>query len=111
MILRGKTKPLYTPHVDCGDHVVVINAEKVRLTGKKWDDKVYLRHTTYPGGQRSMSPKEMMVKDPRRMIEFAVKGMLPKNSLGRQLFTNLHVYAGSEHPHQGQNPEPIELRY
>lgn len=108
-ILRGKTKTNFTPHVDCGDNVIVINAEKIRLTGKKMTDKVYTRHTGYPGGQRFATPRELMAKDGRRVIEMAVKGMLPKGRLGRRLFTNLYVYAGAEHPHAAQSPKTIEL--
>ena len=109
VILRGKHKPYYTPHVDCGDNVIVINADKIRLTGNKWTQKQYIRHTGYPGGQRSLSARAMMERDPRRMVEMAVKNMLPKNRLGRKLYSNLYVYAGAEHPHQGQNPETLEL--
>ena len=108
-VLRGKTKPCYTPHVDCGDNVIVINAEKIRLTGKKLTDKVYVRHTGYPGGQRFATPKEVLAKHPIRIIEHAVKGMLPKNRLGRTLYANLHVYAGAEHPHQAQQPKVVSL--
>ncbi len=103
-IIRGKNKPNYTPHVDCGDNVIVINAEKIRLTGKKMDDKVYIRHTGYPGGQRFRTPREVLTKNPRGVVEAAVKGMLPKNRLGSKLYTNLYVYAGSEHPHEAQQP-------
>jgi large subunit ribosomal protein L13 len=108
-VLRGKNKPSFTPHVDCGDNVIVINAEKVRLTGNKMNDKVYIRHTGHPGGQRETTPRQMLAKDPRRIIEHAVKGMLPKNRLGRRLFTNLHVYAGSEHPHAAQQPKEVKF--
>ncbi len=108
-ILRGKHKPIFTPHVDTGDNVIIINAEKVRLTGKKLTDKVYVRHTGYPGGQRTTTPKEVLQKHPERLIEMAVKGMLPKNRLGRQMFKKLHVYVGPEHPHQGQKPIPLNL--
>lgn len=108
--LRGKTKPYYTPHVDCGDNVIVINAEKIRLTGKKMTDKVYVRHTGYPGGQRFATPKEVLATHPIRVIEHAVKGMLPKNRLGRALYRNLHVYAGTEHPHQAQQPKVVSLK-
>jgi large subunit ribosomal protein L13 len=108
-ILRGKNKPSFTPHADCGDHVIVINADKVRLTGNKMTDKVYVRHTGYPGGQRFSTPREVLAKNPRGVIEAAVKGMLPKNRLGRRLFTNLHVYAGTEHPHAAQQPKEIKL--
>lgn len=109
-LLRGKHKPLYTPHADCGDNVVVINAEKVHLTGKKWDEKVYVRYTGYPGGQRFATPKEMMAKHPTAMIEMAVRGMLPKNRLGREVYRNLYVYAGTEHQQQAQQPKPYELK-
>jgi large subunit ribosomal protein L13 len=108
-ILRGKHKPSFTPHVDCGDNVIVINADKVRLTGKKMTDKVYIRHTGYPGGQRFATPREVLEKFPPRVIEAAVKGMLPKNSLGRRLFTNLRVYAGTEHPHAAQQPKEVKF--
>lgn len=108
-ILRGKNKPGFTPHVDCGDNVIVINAEKVKLTGKKLTDKVYVRHTGYPGGQRFASPADYLAKRPEFLIEKAVKGMLPKNRLGAVLLKNLKVYAGGEHPHAGQNPKEIKL--
>jgi large subunit ribosomal protein L13 len=108
-ILRGKHKPNFTPHVDCGDNVIVINAGKVRLTGKKWDDKVYVRHTGYPGGQRISTPKLLMEKSEIIMVEKSVRGMLPKNRLGRKLYTNLYVYAGPEHPHSAQQPKEITL--
>ena len=107
MIIRGKTKPDFTPNVDCGDNVIVINADKVKLTGNKLSDKVYVRYTGYPGGQRFISPKELLAKHPTRIIEKAVRGMLPKNRLGKALFGNLHVYAGAEHPHAAQNPTAI----
>jgi large subunit ribosomal protein L13 len=109
-ILRGKHKPNFTPHVDCGDNVIVINAEKVRLTGKKWNDKVYVRHTGYPGGQRISTPKMLMEKSPITLVEKAVRGMLPKNRLGRKLYTNLYVYAGSEHPHSAQQPKEVNIK-
>jgi len=109
IIIRGKHKPDYTPHVDCGDHVIVVNAEKVRLTGNKWNDKQYVSYTGYPGGQRFITPKKLMDKHPRRMLEKAVRGMLPKNRLGDALIRNLYVYAGPEHPHAAQNPESINL--
>ena len=108
-ILRGKHKPSFTPNADCGDNVIVINADKVRFTGKKLTDKVYLRHTGYPGGQRFASPREVLAKNPKGIVESAVKGMLPKNRLGRRLFTNLYVYAGSEHPHAAQQPKEIKF--
>ncbi len=109
MLLRGKYKPNYTPHVDCGDNIVIINAEKIVLTGKKWSDKSYIRHTGYPGGQRSLSAQEMFDKDPTRLIERAVKGMLPKNKLGSALFRNLYVYVGSEHKQEAQKPTLCNL--
>ncbi|WP_397444463.1 50S ribosomal protein L13 [Polaribacter sp. R77954] len=108
-LIRGKYKPNYTPHVDCGDNVVIINAEKIVLTGNKWRDKSYIRHTGYPGGQRSLTATEMFEKDPTRLIEKAVKGMLPKNTLGSALYRNLYVYAGGEHKQQGQEPKAINL--
>lgn len=109
MLIRGKRKPNYTPHVDCGDNVVVINAEKVRLTGKKWTDRQHFSHTGYPGGQRIITPEQMFKKDPTRLIEHAVRGMLPKSRLGRQLFTNLHVYSGTEHQHEAQKPKEVNF--
>lgn len=109
MVIRGKHKPEYTPHVDCGDNVIVINADKVRLTGNKWTDKQYVRHTGHPGGQRFTTPKELMAKHPGRVLEKAVRGMLPKNKLGNALIRNLHVYAGPEHPHEAQNPKPLKF--
>ncbi|MDR2126399.1 MAG: 50S ribosomal protein L13 [Prevotellaceae bacterium] len=109
LILRGKTKPNYTPHVDCGDNVVIINAEKVRLTGKKLTDKVYVRHTGYPGGQRFATPSELLKRKPLAVIEEAIRGMLPKNRLGAQLFRNLHVYAGNEHKQEAQKPKQINI--
>ncbi len=110
-LLRGKHKPYFTPHVDCGDYVVVINADKITLSGNKWEEKQYIRHTGYPGGQRSLTARQLMDRNPIKMVENAVKGMLPKNKLGSQMYRNLKVYAGSEHPHAGQNPEPYELKY
>jgi len=108
-MIRGKHKVNYTPHVDCGDNVIIINAEKIQLSGSKWDQKEYVRHTGYPGGQRFTGARLMMAKKPTSMIEIAVKGMLPKNRLGRMLFRNLYVYAGGEHPHQAQQPQQINL--
>ncbi len=108
-ILRGKHKPGFTPHVDCGDNVIVINAEKVKLTGNKLTDKVYVRHTGYPGGQRFATPKEFLSRKPEFVIQKAVKGMLPKNRLGSALLKNLKVYAGEEHPHAAQTPKEIKL--
>jgi len=108
-LLRGKHKPNFTPHVDCGDNVVVINAEKINLTGKKWTDKSYIRHTGYPGGQRSLTATELFDKDPTRLVENAVKGMLPKNKLGSAIFRNLKVYSGAEHGQEAQKPKVINL--
>jgi large subunit ribosomal protein L13 len=108
-MIRGKHKTNFTPHVDCGDNVIVINAEKIRLTGNKMEEKEYIRHTGYPGGQRFTTPKELLKKNPIAIIEKAVKGMLPRNRLGAVLFKNLHVYAGPEHPHTAQQPKEIKL--
>jgi large subunit ribosomal protein L13 len=108
-IIKGKNKPEYTPHVDCGDNVIVINTDKIRLTGKKWTDKIYLRHTGYPGGQREATPLQLKAKSSTLLIENAVRGMLPKNRLGRALFNNLYVYEGADHPHQAQQPVEIKL--
>lgn len=109
-MLRGKYKTNFTPHMDCGDYVIVINADKVRLTGNKLTDKVYVRHTGYPGGQRFTTPKQLLEKKPIAVIEHAVKGMLPKNKLGSELFRNLHVFAGNEHKHEAQKPKPINIK-
>ena len=109
-IIRGKHKPSYTPHIDCGDNVIVINAEKVKFTGNKLTRKQYISHSGYPGGQKSLTPKQLLAKNPERIFEHAVKGMLPKNRLGRQLFKNLHVYVGKTHPHKEQNPKVLELK-
>ncbi|MGA2823031.1 MAG: 50S ribosomal protein L13 [Bacteroidales bacterium] len=108
-LLRGKLKTNYTPHVDCGDNVIIINAEKVILTGKKMEEKEYVHHTGYPGGQRFTSPRKLLAKKPTAVVEKAIKGMLPKNRLGSVLFRNLYVYAGPEHPHQAQQPKIINL--
>lgn len=108
-IIRGKNKTNFTPHVDCGDYVIVINAEKIKLTGKKLTDKQYLRHTGYPGGERWSTPEELLKKNPASIIEKAVRGMLPKNRLGNAMFKNLYVYAGSEHPHQAQQPTELNI--
>ena len=108
-ILRGKYKTNFTPHVDCGDNVIVINAEKIKLSGNKLEEKTYLRYTGYPGGQRSTTASEMMNKHPERLIEKSVKGMLPKNKLGADLFRNLKVYAGPTHEHEAQKPKAINL--
>jgi large subunit ribosomal protein L13 len=110
LMLRGKHKPSFTPHVDCGDNVIVINAEKVTLTGAKMTDKEYIRHTGYPGGQRIVKADTLMKKHPTRMIEYAVKGMLPKNRLGSAIFRNLYVYEGPEHKHEAQQPKLIDLK-
>ncbi len=109
LLIRGKHKPNFTPHIDCGDNVIVINATKVRLTGNKWDKKKYVSHTGYPGGQRITTPQELQAKFPTRIIERAVKGMLPKNRLGHRLFHNLFVYEGPKHTHAAQNPKSIAL--
>jgi len=108
-IVRGKNKVNFTPHVDCGDNVVIINAEKIQLTGNKWDHKEYVRHTGYPGGQRFTTVKQMLDKNPTEIVRKAVKGMLPKNRLGSALMRNVFIYAGSEHPHQAQKPQKINL--
>jgi large subunit ribosomal protein L13 len=109
-LLRGKHKTNFTPHVDCGDNVIVINAEKVVLTGEKLTDKQYVRHTGYPGGQIFTSAEELLKKNPIGLVENAVRGMLPKNRLGRALFRNMHVYSGISHPHEAQKPKKIELK-
>jgi large subunit ribosomal protein L13 len=109
-ILRGKHKPIYTPHLDTGDHVIVVNASKVALSGNKADQKTYFRHSGFIGGEQHIPFKRMIVKHPERVIELAVKGMLPKNTLGRQMNEKLRVYAGAEHPHQGQNPQPLQIQ-
>lgn len=108
-LLRGKYKPNFTPHVDCGDNVIIINAEKITLSGNKWTDKEYIRYTGYPGGLRKTTPKELIIKKPTAIVERAIKGMLPKNRLGSVLFRNLYVYAGPEHDQQAQKPKEIKL--
>jgi large subunit ribosomal protein L13 len=108
-MLRGKNKTNFTPHVDCGDNVVVINAEKVSLSGTKWTDKEYVRYTGYPGGQKFTTAEAMLKKKPISLVEHAVRGMLPKNRLGRAIYKNMHVYAGTSHPHEAQKPKKIEL--
>jgi len=108
-LLRGKYKPNFTPHVDCGDNVIIINADKVRLTGKKWDDRVFFYHSGYPGGQREVTPKAVFEKSPEKLVERTVKGMLPKTKLGRQMYRNLFVYSGGEHKHEAQQPKGIDL--
>ncbi|QYJ68673.1 50S ribosomal protein L13 [Flavobacterium litorale] len=109
MLLRGKYKPNFTPHVDCGDNVIVINAEKINLTGNKLEEKTYIRHTGYPGGQRTLTAKVVQAKNPAILVEKAVKGMLPKNKLGAELFRNLNVYVGAEHKHDAQKPKTVNL--
>ena len=109
-LIRGKHKPNFTPHVDCGDNVIVINAEKIKLSSGKMETKEYVRHTGYPGGQKFTLAKDMIANHPERVIEKAIKGMLPKTKLGRQIFGNLYVYTGTDHPHQGQKPETLEIK-
>lgn len=108
-LLRGKYKPNFTPHVDCGDNVIIINAEKVKMTGNKWSDRIYLSHTGYPGGQRETNPAKVLAKDPLKLYKKVVKGMLPKNRLSDAIIGNLYVYAGSEHPHSAQTPKVIDI--
>ena len=108
-LLRGKYKPSFTPHVDCGDNVIIVNADKVELTGNKWTDRTYLRFSGYPGGQREYSPADLMKKSPDKLFRKVVKGMLPKNRLADTLLNNMYVYAGSEHPHQAQTPRKIDI--
>ena len=108
-ILRGKHKPSFTPNVDCGDNVIVINAEKIKLTGKKMTEKQYIRHTGYPGGQRTQTPEDLLSKKPEAVVEKAIKGMLPKSRLGSAIFNNLHVFAGEMHPHDAQQPKKLDL--
>jgi large subunit ribosomal protein L13 len=108
-LLRGKYKPSFTPHVDCGDNVIIINADKVKLTGNKWNDRIYLSHTGYPGGQREITPAKMMAKDVTRLYRKVLKGMLPKNRLGEAVINNMYVYAGTEHKQQAQNPKVIDI--
>ncbi len=108
-LLRGKYKPNYTPHMDCGDNVIILNADKVKLTGNKWDQREFFYHSGYPGGQTRVTPAQLFAKKPERLFERAVKGMLPKNRLGRQLFRNLYVYVGNEHKHEAQQPKVIDI--
>ena len=108
-MIRGKHKTNFTPHVDCGDNVIVINAEKVQLTGKKWDTKDYVHYTEYPGGQRFTNPRKLVVKKPTAMVEYAIRGMLPKNRIGDAMYKNLHVYEGVNHPHEAQQPVVVNL--
>ena len=110
-ILRGKNKPTFTPHIDTGDNVIVVNAEKIKVTGKKLDQKIYYKHSDYPGGMRETTLKEMLDKKPTDVITLAVKGMLPKGPLGRSMIEKLHVYAGAEHPHAAQKPEALEIKF
>ena len=110
-VLRGKNKPIFTPHMDCGDYVIVVNAEKIKVTGKKLDQKVYYNHSDYVGGMRETTLKEMMAKKPEKVIELAVKGMLPKGPLGRSMIDKPHVYAGPEHEQAAQKPEALEFKF
>ena len=110
-VLRGKNKPIFTPHIDTGDYVIVVNAEKVKVTGKKLDQKIYYHHSDYVGGMKETTLKEMLNKHPERVVEYAVKGMLPKGPLGRQMIKKLHVYAGAEHNHAAQQPKALEIKY
>ena len=110
-VLRGKNKPIFTPHMDCGDYVVVVNADKVKVTGKKLDQKIYYSHSDYVGGMKETTLKEMMAKKPEKVVELAVKGMLPKGPLGRSMMTKLHVYAGPEHEQAAQKPEALEIKF
>ncbi|MBB2184254.1 50S ribosomal protein L13 [Lachnospiraceae bacterium MD1] len=110
-ILRGKNKPTFTPHIDTGDYVIVVNADKIKVTGKKMDQKIYYNHSDYPGGMRETTLAQMMAKDSAEVIRLAVKGMLPKGPLGRDMITKLHVYAGAEHPHAAQKPEALQIKY
>lgn len=108
-VLRGKNKPYFTPHVDCGDHVIIINADKIHMTGKKLDQKIYRKHSGYVGGLKEVSARDMMAKQPEKVLMLAVKGMLPKNSLGRKMLTKLRVYSGAEHGHEAQQPEELKF--
>ena len=110
-VLRGKNKPIYTPHIDTGDYVIVVNADKVKVTGKKMDQKIYYNHSDYTGGMRETTLRELMAKKPASVIELAVKGMLPKGPLGSAMIAKVHVYAGAEHPHAAQKPEVLEIKY
>ena len=110
-VLRGKNKPIFTPHMDCGDYVIVVNAEKIKVTGKKLDQKIYYNHSDYVGGMRETTLREMMAKKPEKVVELAVKGMLPKGPLGRSMITKLHVYAGPEHEQAAQKPEVLEIKF
>ena len=110
-VLRGKNKPIFTPHMDCGDYVIIVNADKVNVTGKKLDQKIYYNHSDYVGGMKETTLREMMAKKPEKVMELAVKGMLPKGPLGRSMMTKLHVYAGPEHDHAAQKPEVLEIKF
>ena len=110
-VLRGKNKPIFTPHIDTGDYVIVVNAEKIKVTGKKLDQKIYYNHSDYVGGMRETTLREMMAKKPEKVVELAVKGMLPKGPLGRSMITKLHVYAGPEHEQAAQKPEVLEIKF
>lgn len=109
LVLRGKHKPSFTPNADCGDNVIIINADKIRLTGNKWANKEYIRHTGYPGGQRIVTAEQMLAKKPIAIIEKGIKGMLPKNRLANSVYRNLHVYAGAQHPHEAQQPKEFDI--
>ena len=109
LVLRGKHKPSFTPHVDCGDNIIVINAEKIKLTGKKMTEKLYVRHSGYPGGQRTQTPEDLLSKKPEAVVEKAIKGMLPKSRLGSAVFRNLFVFAGENHTHEAQQPKKLDL--
>lgn len=109
-VLRGKNKPIYTPHIDTGDYVIIVNADKIKVTGKKLDQKIYYNHSAYVGGMKETTLKDMLVKKPEYVINHAVKGMLPKGPLGRQMFKKLHVYTGAEHAHEAQKPEVLEIK-
>ena len=110
-LLRGKNNPIYTPHIDCGDYVIVVNADQIKVTGKKLDQKIYYHHSDYVGGMKETTLREMMAKKPERVIELAVKGMLPKGPLGRSMMTKLHVYAGPDHEQAAQKPEALEIKF
>lgn len=109
-MLRGKHKVNFTPHADCGDFIIIINADKIKMTGRKWTEKEYVSHTGYPGGQRFITPEKLMIKDPTKVVEYAVHGMLPKNKLGNAVKSNLYIYAGNEHPHTAQQPKTVTIK-
>ena len=110
-VLRGKNKPIFTPHMDCGDYVIIVNADKIKVTGKKMDQKIYYHHSDYVGGMKETTLKEKMAKKPEQVVELAVKGMLPKGPLGRQMYKKLYVYAGPDHKHAAQQPKELEIKY